>query len=207
MIATRLGLMAAIVVMALRGLSAANAGSFFVDKGHTDVVDGIAFEIVPPQLFIKKAFKLRDENLTPAQLLLIREAMPAIADMTQALLRRPSNSQPQLQSPSYLAQHLMAEQMPQPRNVYQLQNIASPIQLYIQSLKNWQVTDTSIQFSSDYFYSPTRGHVVNFRDSYVFTKSAHGWHFLHHPNSTPDGVLACKKTADAWMRCELPSKP
>jgi hypothetical protein len=207
MIANQTIFLAASVAMFWCFMASAKAMSFFVDKGHTDLVQGVAFEIVPPQLFIKKAFKLRDENLTPAQLLLIREAMPAIADMTQTLLRRPSNSQSPLQSQSYLAQHLMAEQMPQPRNVYQLQNIASPIQLYIQSLKNWQVTDTSIQFSSDYFYSSTRGHVVNFRDSYVFTKSAHGWHFLHHPNSTPDGILACKKTADAWMRCELPSKP
>lgn len=189
------------------GARTAHAASFFVDKGHTDVVDGVAFELVPPQLFIKKAFKLRDENLSPAQLRLIREAMPEIADMTQLLLRQPISQQAQLQSMPQRTQQRVAENNLQPRSIYQAMNIVSPIQLYVQTLKNWQVTETAIQFSIDYFYSPTRGGVVNFRDSYVFTKSLGGWHFSSHPSSTPDGILECKKASDGWMRCELPVKP
>lgn len=194
-------------ILVFCGVRPANAASFFVDKGHTDVVDGVVFEIVPPQLFIKKAFKLRGENLSPAQLRLIREAMPEIADMTQLLLRQPISQQAQLQSTPQPTQQRVAENSPQPRSIYQALNIASPTQLYVQTLKNWQVSETAIQFSIDYFYSPTRGGVVNFRDSYVFAKSLRGWHFSLHPSSTPDGILECKKTPDGWMRCELPVKP
>jgi hypothetical protein len=195
MIAKQTTFLVASVAMFWCFMAPAKAMSFFVDKGHTDVVEGVVFEIVPPQLFIKKAFKLRDENLSHAELRLIQEAMPAIAAMTQEILRRPSNLETDAPSVS------------KPRSIYKVQNIASPIQLYIQTLKNWQVTETSIQFSSDYFYSPTRGHVVNFRDSYVFTKAAQGWAFSNHPTPLPDGLLICKKTPDAWMRCELPPAP
>lgn len=195
MIANQTIFLAASVAMFWCFMASAKAMSFFVDKGHTDVVQGVAFEIVPPQLFIKKAFKLRDENLSPAELRLIQEAMPAIANMTQEILRRPSNLETDTSSAS------------KPRSIYKLQNIASPIQLYIQTLKNWQISETTIQFSSDYFYSPNRGQVLNFRDSYVFTKSAQGWAFSNHPNALPDGLLVCKKTSDARMRCELPPNP
>ena len=205
--ASRSDWMAAIAIMVFGGMSAVKAASSFVDKGHTDVVDGVAFEIVPPQLFIKKAFKLRGENLSPAQLRLIREAMPEIADMTQLLLRQPISQQAQWQSTPQRTQQRVAENKPQPRSIYQALNIVSPTQLYVQTLKNWQVTETAIQFSIDYFYSPTRGGVVNFRDSYVFAQSPIGWHFSMHPSSTPDGILDCKKTPDGWMRCELPAKP
>ena len=172
------------------GLSSVWASAFFVDKGHTETIDGIAFEIVPPHLFIKKAFKLQGENLTPAQLRTIREAMPAIASMTHQVLTRP-NIQP-----------AEVEGQARPRNIYQIQNMESSTQLYIQTLKNWQVTETSIQFSSDYFYRPGQGHTVNFRDTYVFTKSQNSWQFLRHPQSEPDGVLKCNKTAEGWMRCD-----
>lgn len=175
----------------------AMAASFFVDKGHTDVVEGVAFEIVSPHLFIKKAFKLRGENLTPSQLLLIREAMPAIAGMTQQILLRPLNRY--VQAP----QNAALLEVPQPRNIYQLQDIESPVQLFIQTIKNWQVTESSIQFSSDYFYRPGLGHTVNFRDTYLFTKANGSWRFMKHPNSMPDGVLQCAQTSAGWMRCDL----
>jgi hypothetical protein len=172
------------------GLSSVWPSDFFVDKGHTETIDGIAFEIVPPHLFIKKAFKLQGDNLTPAQLRTIREAMPAIASMTHQVLTRA------IIEPAEVAGQA------QPRNIYQIQNIESGAQLYIQTLQNWQVTETSIQFSSDYFYRPSRGHTVNFRDTYVFTKSQNSWQFLKHPQSQPDGVLKCHKTAEGWMRCD-----
>ena len=171
------------------GLSSVWASAFFVDKGHTETIDGIAFEIVPPHLFIKKAFKLQDQNLTPAQLRTIREAMPAIASMTHQVLTRADIKSAEVGQA-------------RPRNIYQIQNIESSTQLYIQTLKNWQVTETSIQFSSDYFYRPSRGHTVNFRDTYVFTKSQNRWQFLKHPQSEPDGVLKCNKTTEGWMRCD-----
>jgi len=50
------------------GLSSVWASAFFVDKGHTETIDGIAFELVPPHLFIKKAFNLQAQNLTPAHI-------------------------------------------------------------------------------------------------------------------------------------------
>ena len=180
------------------GLSSVWASAFFVDKGHTETIDGIAFEIVPPHLFIKKAFKLQSENLTPAQLRIIREAMPAIASMTHQVLTRPIIQPAERQ----VEVGVQREGQAQPRNIYQIQNIESSTQLYIQTLKNWQVTETSIQFSSDYFYRPSQGHTVNFRDTYVFTKSQNKWQFLKHPQSQPDGVLKCNKTAEGWMRCD-----
>lgn len=185
--------LAALLIFSIN-LTSVWAGAFFVDKGHTDVVEGVAFELVPPYLFIKKAFKLRGENLTPAQLRIIQEAMPEIASMTHQILTRTNNRQTESQ---------VHEQVQvKPRNIYQIQNIEDTTQLYIQTLKNWQVTETSIQFSSDYFYTPSRGLKVNFRDTYVFTKSHNGWQFLKHPRSAPDGVLKCTKTAEGWMRCD-----
>ena len=153
---------------------------------------------MPPYLFIKKAFKLRGENLTSAQLRIIQEAMPAIAGMTHQILTRANNRQTEAQEHEHEQEH---EQV-KPRNIYQIQNIEGPTQLYIQTLKNWQVTETSIQFSSDYFYTPSRGPKVNFRDTYVFTKSHNGWQFSKHPRSAPDGVLKCIKTVEGWMRCD-----
>jgi hypothetical protein len=185
------------ICLLTQAIPSAMAASFFVDKGHTDVVEGVAFEIVSPHLFIKKAFKLRGENLTPSQLLLIREAMPAIAGMTQQILLRPLHSY--VQAP----QNAALLEVPQPRNIYQLQDIESPVQLFIQTIKNWQVTESSIQFSSDYFYRPERGHTVNFRDTYLFTKANGSWRFMKHPNSMPDGVLQCAQNLAGWMRCDL----
>ena len=185
----------AVFLMYTHSICLAMATSFFIDKGQTDVVDGIAFEIVPPHLFIKKAFKLRDEHLTPTQLLIIREAMPAIASMTHQVLMRAMKTEAAYQD------------VPQPRSLYQIQHIESPEQLYIQTIKNWQVTDTSIQFSSDYFYRQNGGQLVSFRDTYLFSKTKQAWQFLKHPNSKPDGVLLCVKSESDWMRCELPVKP
>lgn len=172
------------------GLFTVWSGAFFVDKGEIESIDGVAFEIVPPHLFIKKAFKLRGENLTPAQLRIIREAMPAIASMTHQVLTRAAIKQAE------------AQEQAQPRNIYQILNIESPVQLYIQTLKNWQLTETTLQFSSDYFYTSNEGHRVNFRDSYLFTKTQLGWQFLRHPHKAPDGLLKCHKSAEGWMRCD-----
>ena len=189
--------MLALILLSI-GLSSVWASAFFVDKGHTETIDGIAFEIVPPHLFIKKAFKLQGENLTPAQLRIIREAMPAIASMTHQVLTRPIIQPADRQ----VEVGVQREGQAQPRNIYQIQNIESGAHLYIQTLKNWQVTETSIQFSSDYFYRPSRGEKVNFRDTYVFTKSENSWQFLRHPQSEPDGVLKCNKTTEGWIRCD-----
>ena len=186
----KIGFVLAAVLIFSINLTSVWAGAFFVDKGHTEVVEGVAFELVPPYLFIKKAFKLRGENLTPAQLRIIQEAMPAIAGMTHQILTRTNNRQTE------------AQEQVQPRNIYQIQNLEGPTQLYIQTLKNWQVTETSIQFSSDYFYTPSRGLKVNFRDTYVFTKSHNAWQFSKHPRSAPEGVLKCTKTAEGWIRCD-----
>jgi hypothetical protein len=190
-----IGFAAAAFLMFTHSISLAMATSFFIDNGQTDVVDGIPFEIVPPHLFIKKAFNLRDEQLTPAQLLIIREAMPAIASMTHQVLTRATNTEVAFQN------------LPQPRSIYQIQHIEGPAQLYIQTIKNWLVTETSIQFSSDYFYRQNREQIVSFRDTYLFSKTKQAWHFLKHPNSKPDGVLLCAKSESGWMRCELPVKP
>ena len=186
----KIGFVLAAVLIFSINLTSVWAGAFFVDKGHTEFVEGVAFELVPPYLFIKKAFKLRGENLTPAQLRIIQEAMPAIAGMTHQILTRANNRQTE------------AQEQVQPRNIYQIQNLEGPTQLYIQTLKNWQVTETSIQFSSDYFYTPSRGLKVNFRDTYVFTKSHNAWQFSKHPRSAPEGVLKCTKTAEGWIRCD-----
>jgi hypothetical protein len=190
----KIGFVLAALLIFPINLTSVWAGAFFVDKGQTDVVEGVAFELVPPYLFIKKAFKLRGENLTPAQLRIIQEAMPAIAGMTHQILTRTNNRQTQARE--------QEQEKVKPRNIYQIQNIEGPTQLYIQTLKNWQVTETSIQFSSDYFYTPSRGTKVNFRDTYVFTKSHNVWQFSKHPRSAPDGVLKCTKTAEGWMRCD-----
>ena len=185
-------------------LPSAMAASFFVDKGHTDVVDGIPFEIVPPHLFIKKAFKLRGENLTPAQLLLIRDAMPSIASMTHKVLMRPiNNSFPFAENAGETLETNVSEELDgarQPRSIYQLQHIESPAQLFIQTLKSWQVTESSIQFSSDYFYRSDRSSAICFRDTYLFTKTNGSWRFLQHPNSLPEGVLQCAQSAAGWRR-------
>jgi hypothetical protein len=186
----KIGFVLAAVLIFSINLTSVWAGAFFVDKGHTEVVEGVAFELVPPYLFIKKAFKLRGENLTPAQLRIIQEAMPAIAGMTHQILTRTNNRQTE------------AQEQVQPRNIYQIQDLEGPTQLYIQTLKNWQVTETSIQFSSDYFYTPSRGLKVNFRDTYVFIKSDNAWQFSKHPRSAPEGVLKCTKTAEGWIRCD-----
>lgn len=192
----KIGFVLAALLIFPINLTSVWAGAFFVDKGQTDVVEGVEFELVPPYLFIKKAFKLRGENLTPAQLRIIQEAMPAIAGMTHQILTRTNNRQTEARE-----QEQEQEQV-KPRNIYQIQNIEGPTQLYIQTLKNWQVTETSIQFSSDYFYTPSRGTKVNFRDTYVFTKSHNVWQFSKHPRSAPDGVLKCIKTVEGWMRCD-----
>ncbi len=194
----KIGFVLAAVLIFPINLTSVWAGAFFVDKGQTDVVEGVAFELVPPYLFIKKAFKLRGENLTPAQLRIIQEAMPAIAGMTHQILTRTNNRQTEAQE----QEQVQVQVQVKPRNIYQIQNIEGPTQLYIQTLKNWQVTETSIQFSSDYFYTPSRGPKVNFRDTYVFTKSHNVWQFSKHPRSAPDGVLKCTKTAEGWMRCD-----
>ena len=175
-------------------MTASGTVEFFVDQGHHDAVNGVMFAIVSPHLYIKKAFKLRDENLSSAQLLTIREAMPEIAAMTHRVLNGQSSVNAFLPAAD------------QPRSVYRIQSLQAPTQLYVKTLKNWKVSETAIQFTTDYFYSKVRHPTVNFRDNYVFTKTASGWKFSNHATESPDGVLFCSKTTEGWMRCELPAQ-
>ncbi len=166
------------------------ASEFFVDEGHVDVVAGVAFKILPPHLFVKKAFKLRDENLDGAQLQTLRDAMPAIAAFTQQLLSTAS------------ASHMQASAEPEVRSIRRIQNLDVQTPLYVRTLKNWQVTEADIQFTTDYFYTQQGQPTVNFRDNYRFAKTRHGWQFAGHPSAIPDGVLACHKANSGWMQCD-----
>jgi len=175
-------------------MTACGTADFFVDQGHQDAVNGVMFAIVPPHLYIKKAFKLRGENLSPAQLQTIRDAMTEIAAMTNRVLNWQSSVNANVSDAN------------QPRSVYRIQLLHAPTQLYVKTLKNWRVSETTIQFTTDYFYSKDQQQTVNFRDNYVFIKTASGWTFSNHASESPDGILNCAKTTDRWMRCELPER-
>ena len=175
-------------------MTASGSKEFFVDQGHHDAVNGVLFAIIPPHLYIKKAFKLRDENLSSAQLQIIRDAMPEIAAMTHRVLNGQSSVNAFLPA---------AEQ---PRSIYRIQALQAPAQLYVKTLKNWKVSETAIQFTTDYFYSKNQQETLNFRDNYVFIKTASGWKFSNHATESPDGILHCSKTTEGWVRCELPEK-
>lgn len=131
----------------------------------------------------KKAFKLRHENLSPWQLQQIAEAMPAIAEFTNAVLANNTRSSAAIQL------------NPKVRSIRQLQHIDQHTFLAVKTLQNWQVTEGQIQFTTDYFYTGPDGHFVFFRDNYVFQKHQQKWAFERHAQAQAEGLLQCEKTS------------
>lgn len=163
--------------------------AFFVDTGHIDVVNGVAFHIQPPHLFIKKAFHLRDPTLNASQLAQLSEAMPQIVAITDQVLghaRLHSNAEAPVKS------------LRSVRDILKL-NEATP--LYVKAIQNWQIQKASIEWTTDYFWTSEQGHYENFRDNYAIHKSADGWHFSGHPRPSPEGRLTCTKDQSGRVQC------
>ena len=170
-------------------LSSGCSAAFFIDKGHTDAIEGVVFEIKPPHLYEKKAFKLRGEALSPWQLQQIAHAMPMIAAFTHAMLQngiKPSVAMP-----------INAKV----RSIRQIQHIQQDTFLAVKTIQNWQVTEHQIQFTTDYFYTGLDGHSVYFRDNYVFRKANEQWAFERHVQAEPEGVLRCNINNNGWRQC------
>ena len=165
------------------------ATEFFVDKGLVDAVSGISFEIKPPYLNEKKAFNLRDENLSPWQLQQISEAMPFIAAFTYAQLG------------NGVSPALLPVSETKVRSIRHIQNLNSDTFLAVKTIQNWQITAQQIQFNIDYFYTGQDGHFVFFRDNYIFKTNQQKWVFEKHAKTEPEGVLACEKTPKGWRVC------
>jgi hypothetical protein len=170
-------------------LSSGCSAEFFVDKGHADSIGDVVFEIKPPYLYEKKAFKLRGEALSPWQLQQMAEAMPAIAEFTHELLA--NGTRPHLTPPSNA----------KARSIRQLQHIEHSTFLAVKTLQNWQVNEGYIQFTTDYFYAGADGQFVYFRDNYVFRKIRQQWRFEQHAHATPEGLLRCEKDRTVWRQC------
>ena len=166
------------------------ATEFFVDKGLVDAVSGISFEIKPPYLNEKKAFNLRDENLSPWQLQQISEAMPFIAAFTYAQLG------------NGVSPALLPVSETKVRSIRHIQNLNSDTFLAVKTIQNWQITAQQIQFNIDYFYTGQDGHFVFFRDNYIFKTNQQKWVFEKHAKTEPEGVLACEKSPQGWRVCE-----
>jgi hypothetical protein len=163
--------------------------AFFVDKGHIDVVNGVAFQIQPPLLFIKKAFHLRDQALSAAQLAQLSEAMPQIAAITDQVL-----GHARLRShPEVSAKFLRSV-----RDILKL-NEATP--LYVKAIQNWQIQEATIEWTTDYFWTSEQGHYETFRDNYAIQRSADGWRFSGHPRISPEGRLTCTKEPSGRVQC------
>jgi hypothetical protein len=162
---------------------------FFLDTGHVDNVQGVAFVIKAPHLFIKKAFQLRGELLSAEQLSQIAVAMPAIAEFTEALLRQPLTGANKLAS------------LNQARALRPLMNLPPQTTLFVKTIHNWKVYPSTIEFSTDYFYANAQGEFVNFRDSYAFELTAAGWQFSNHPRQQAEGLLRCIQSAKGWRVC------
>ncbi len=163
--------------------------AFFVDTGHIDVVNGVAFQVRPPHLFIKKAFHLRDQALSVSQLEQLSEAMPKIAAITDQVLghaRLRHNSEVSITS------------LRSVRDILKL-NVATP--LYVKAIQNWQIQDGSIEWTTDYFWTSEQGRYETFRDNYAVRKSQDGWHFAGHPRANPEGRLLCFKDQRGWVQC------
>ncbi len=171
-------------------LSSGCSSEYFVDKGHVDAIDGVAFEIKSPYLNEKKAFKLRHENLSPWQLQQIAEAMPAIAEFTNAVLANNTRSSAAIQL------------NPKVRSIRQLQHIDQHTFLAVKTLQSWQVIEGQIQFTTDYFYTGPDGHFVFFRDNYVFQKHQQKWAFERHAQAQAEGLLQCEKNKQGWRQCQ-----
>lgn len=173
-------------------LSSACTPDFFVDRGHIDVVRGVPFNIMPPHLFIKKAFKLRADNLTPAQLEKISDAMPFIASLTSALL---SASPKKLADPSL---------WPLLRNIRNIQALDDSTPMHVKAIQHWQVTERTIEFTIDYVFTKPSQNTVVFRDNYRMAQTQNAWVFSGHPRPKPEGELQCVKGPLAWMACDVP---
>ena len=176
------------LVMALALPSCSSA--YFVDQGHIDEINGVKFAIEPPFLFVKKAFKLRGENLSAAQLETLRQAMPHIALLTHQILSA--------ENPEH-TQDLEAQGV---RNLRQLLHLNQSTPLYVKTIQHWAVTTHTIEFTIDYFYSEKHMPALTFRDKYRFAKTDEGWQFSGHPQDLPEGFLTCAKTLAGWVRCE-----
>ena len=163
--------------------------AFFVDKGHIDVVNGVAFEIQPPYLFIKKAFHLRDQALNAAQLAQLSEAMPQIAAITDQVLGHTRL----VSSVEVPARSLRAV-----KDILKLKE-ATP--LYVKALQNWNIQEGSIEWTTDYFWTSEQGHYETFRDNYAIRKSTDGWNFSGHPRASPEGLLTCFKDQSGRVQC------
>jgi hypothetical protein len=167
---------------------------YFVDKGHVDWVGGISFEIKPPYLNEKKAFNLRDQNLSPEALQQISEAMPFIAAFINAQLG------------NGISYAFVPASDFKVRSIRDIQNLNTDIFLAVKSIQNWQITAQHIQFNTDYFYTGPDGHFVYYRDNYIFSRSDRKWVFEKHAKSEPEGLLACEKGPSGWRVC-MPLKP
>jgi len=164
--------------------------AFFVDPGHIDEINGVRFDIQPPFLFVKKAFKLRGEKLSAAQLETLRQAMPDIALLTHQIL---SAETPQL------IQDLERLGV---RNLRQRLHLKQGTSLYVKTIQHWAVNTHTIEFTTDYFYSENKTPALTFRDNYRFAKTDRGWQFSGHPKDRPEGFLTCAKTQAGWVQCE-----
>jgi len=163
---------------------------FFIDKGQLENIQGVTFVIKSPHLFIKKAFKLHDTSLSPAQLMQISDAMPAIAAFTHAMLRDPND----VGTPFILPIHVRA--------LRPLMHQPSQTTLFVNTLQNWKVRPSDIEFTIDYFYSNAKGEFVNFRDNYAFELTPAGWLFSNHPRPQAEGLLSCTASAKGWRVCD-----
>jgi hypothetical protein len=162
---------------------------FFVDKGHIDVVNGVAFQIQPPHLFIKKAFHLRDQALDHSQLEQLSAAMPQIAAITDQVL-------------GHARQHADGDAPYKAlRSVRDILKLTDATPLYVKAIQNWQIQETSIEWTTDYFWTSEQGHYETFRDNYAIHKSADRWYFSGHPRASPEGRLTCVKDQRGWVQC------
>ena len=164
---------------------------FFVDKGQVESIQGVTFDIRPPHLFIKKAFNLRQEHLSPTQLIQLSEAMSAIAAFTYALLRDPNESSNAMVVPKGV------------RAPRVLMNLPKRTPLFVNTLQNWKVNPGNIEFTTDYFYTNSNNEFVNFRDNYAFALTPAGWQFSEHPQPQAEGLLSCTHSANRWRICEV----
>ena len=183
-------IMELILCLALVLTLPACSSAFFVDQGHIDEVDGVRFAIEPPYLFVKKAFKLRGENLSTSQLETLREALPHIAFFTHQIINAEN------------PKHALDLQRQGVRSIRRFQHLNPNTPLYVKTLQHWQIHSHSIEFSTDYFYFENQSPAVTFRDNYQFVKTRTGWQFSGHPKGQADGVLTCTQTSAGWMRCE-----
>lgn len=163
---------------------------FFVDKGQIETIDGVTFVIKAPQLFIKKAFKLRDTSLSSEQLMQISDAMPAIAEFTDALLGNLSTGTGRPVLPAGV------------RALRTEMNLPPQTALFVKTVQNWTVSSGEIKFTTDYFYTNSQGRFINFRDNYAFVLTSVGWQFSKHPQAHPDGFLTCTTSSQGWRVCE-----